>query len=95
MVEEAKIVKKVIKSQQKPAGSSQGSGGQDYVDKGKSLSKETLSMWPRAKSRFVIRTNLDVAAWDSVSKKAGHDFDRSTDEKITDGARSAFEKATG
>ncbi|KAL6853105.1 hypothetical protein ACO1O0_007658 [Amphichorda felina] len=34
-------------------------------------------------------------AWDTISKKAGHDFDRETDEKITDAARGAFEKFSG
>jgi hypothetical protein len=34
-------------------------------------------------------------AFDFVSKKAGKDFDPKTDEKITDGARGLYEKATG
>lgn len=34
-------------------------------------------------------------AWDFASKKGGKDFDKGTDEKITDGMRSAYEKATG
>ncbi|KAK1985758.1 hypothetical protein LZ30DRAFT_707655 [Colletotrichum cereale] len=34
-------------------------------------------------------------AFDAVSKKAGHDFNPSTDEKITDGARGLYEKVTG
>jgi len=34
-------------------------------------------------------------AFDFLSKKAGHQFDRNTSEKITDGARNVFEKATG
>jgi hypothetical protein len=34
-------------------------------------------------------------AFDAISKKAGHDFDPKTDEKITDGARGLYEKATG
>ncbi|KAH7322633.1 hypothetical protein B0I35DRAFT_476565 [Stachybotrys elegans] len=34
-------------------------------------------------------------AWDAASKKAGHDFDRSTDEKITDAARDAYKKYSG
>ena len=38
---------------------------------------------------------FDSTAWDTASKKSGHDLDRGTDEKITDGARSMFEKATG
>ncbi|KAJ4387315.1 hypothetical protein N0V93_007904 [Gnomoniopsis smithogilvyi] len=34
-------------------------------------------------------------AFDFGAKKAGHPMDRNTSEKITDGARSAYEKATG
>ncbi|CAK7563361.1 MAG: hypothetical protein SEPTF4163_001228 [Sporothrix epigloea] len=34
-------------------------------------------------------------AFDFVSKKSGHQVDRNTSEKITDGARGAFEKLTG
>ncbi|KAG9241434.1 hypothetical protein BJ878DRAFT_520761 [Calycina marina] len=34
-------------------------------------------------------------AFDFVSKKSGHDFAPGTDEKITDGARGMYEKATG
>ncbi|GKT52239.1 uncharacterized protein ColSpa_12420 [Colletotrichum spaethianum] len=34
-------------------------------------------------------------AFDFGSKKAGHDFNPSTDEKITDGARGLYEKVTG
>ncbi|RDL32649.1 Uncharacterized protein BP5553_09105 [Venustampulla echinocandica] len=34
-------------------------------------------------------------AFDAISKKSGHTFDPSTSEKITDGARGVFEKATG
>lgn len=34
-------------------------------------------------------------AFDAISKKAGHDFNPATDEKITDGARGLYEKATG
>ncbi|KAJ4419475.1 hypothetical protein N0V82_004920 [Gnomoniopsis sp. IMI 355080] len=34
-------------------------------------------------------------AFDFGSKKAGHPMDRNTSEKITDGARSAYEKVTG
>lgn len=36
-----------------------------------------------------------VTAFDMGSKKSGHQFDRNTSEKITDGARGAFEKVTG
>jgi hypothetical protein len=35
------------------------------------------------------------AAFDFLSKKAGHDFNPKTDEKITDGARGLLEKVTG
>ena len=34
-------------------------------------------------------------AWAAGSKKAGYNFSDETNEKITDGARDAFEKATG
>ena len=34
-------------------------------------------------------------AFDFISKKTGHDFDPKTDEKITDGGRSAYEKFSG
>lgn len=40
------------------------------------------------------RSNAPLA-FDMGSKKAGHPVDRNTAEKITDGARSAYEKATG
>ncbi|KAG7114643.1 hypothetical protein HYQ46_011914 [Verticillium longisporum] len=41
--------------------------------------------------------NQDYAdkAFDFASKKSGHNIDRNTQEKITDGGRSAYEKATG
>jgi len=38
---------------------------------------------------------LTPAAFDFVSKKTGRDFDPKTDEKITDGVRGLYEKATG
>jgi hypothetical protein len=34
-------------------------------------------------------------AFDALSKKSGHNINPSTSEKITDGARGLFEKATG
>ncbi|OLN90178.1 hypothetical protein CCHL11_09797 [Colletotrichum chlorophyti] len=34
-------------------------------------------------------------AFDFISKKAGHDFSDSTDEKITDAGRGMYEKASG
>ncbi|CAN8105514.1 unnamed protein product [Discula destructiva] len=34
-------------------------------------------------------------AFDFLAKKSGHQMDRNTSEKITDGARAAYEKATG
>jgi len=34
-------------------------------------------------------------AFDMLAKKSGHQFDRNTSEKITDGARGVFEKVTG
>lgn len=36
-----------------------------------------------------------LAAFDMLAKKTGHPMDRNTSEKITDGARNLFEKATG
>ncbi|KAM0327055.1 hypothetical protein ACHAQA_006178 [Verticillium albo-atrum] len=41
--------------------------------------------------------NQDYAdkAFDFASKKSGQNLDRNTQEKITDGGRSAYEKATG
>ncbi|KAH8904701.1 hypothetical protein BR93DRAFT_930142 [Coniochaeta sp. PMI_546] len=34
-------------------------------------------------------------AFDTLAKKSGHNVDANTSEKITDGARGLFEKATG
>ncbi|KJX99727.1 hypothetical protein TI39_contig353g00041 [Zymoseptoria brevis] len=34
-------------------------------------------------------------AFDTISKKAGHDFTPEQDEKITDGLRGAYEKFSG
>ncbi|PHH68641.1 hypothetical protein CDD82_380 [Ophiocordyceps australis] len=34
-------------------------------------------------------------AFDFAAKKSGHNIDRETQEKITDGGRTAYEKATG
>lgn len=34
-------------------------------------------------------------AFDAIAKKSGHNVDRNTSEKITDGIRGAYEKATG
>lgn len=34
-------------------------------------------------------------AFDALAKKSGHNVNQSTGEKITDGARGLFEKATG
>lgn len=36
-----------------------------------------------------------ILAFDMLAKKSGHSVDRNTSEKITDGAREAYEKATG
>lgn len=36
-----------------------------------------------------------ITAFGAGVKKSGYNLDRSTQEKITDGARSAYEKATG
>lgn len=36
-----------------------------------------------------------MVAFDAISKKAGHDFTPQQDEKITDGARAAYEKYSG
>lgn len=38
---------------------------------------------------------LFFLAFDAGSKKFGYNVNRETSEKITDGARGAFEKATG
>ena len=40
-------------------------------------------------------TDYGDKAFDAVSKKSGHNVGASTGEKITDGARGLFEKATG
>lgn len=45
--------------------------------------------WDRALT-CVVETAFDMGM-----KKSGHNVDRNTSEKITDGAREAFEKATG
>lgn len=44
---------------------------------------------------LVIRLTDMGPAFDAISKKSGRDFDPATDEKITDGARGLYEKATG
>lgn len=38
---------------------------------------------------------INFTAFDMGMKKSGHNMNRDTSEKITDGARSAFEKVTG
>jgi len=40
-------------------------------------------------------TDYGDKAFDALSKKSGHNVGASTGEKITDGARGLFEKATG
>jgi hypothetical protein len=42
-----------------------------------------------------LLTVVCVTAWQFASKKAGHDMDAGTDEKITDGMRGAYEKFSG
>ena len=73
---------------------------QDYGDKGMffSLSSSHLRsfIWQRL-ALFSKKPNANhlIAAFDFASKKSGHDFAPGTDEKITDGARGLYEKATG
>jgi hypothetical protein len=42
-----------------------------------------------------VLTSSTFTAFDFVAKKSGHNMDRNTSEKITDGARGMFEKVTG
>lgn len=51
-----------------------------------------MRCYTRESKKLILGT---ITAFDFVSKKSGHKFDESTSEKITDGARSAYEKATG
>lgn len=43
----------------------------------------------------MVIDNIALLAFDAGSKKFGYNVNRDTSEKITDGARGAFEKATG
>lgn len=71
------------------AGGAQAGQKEDYLDKGKPILPYPRSLPPK-------KTNKSGhSAFDMGAKKAGHPMDRNTSEKITDGAREAFEKATG
>lgn len=43
----------------------------------------------------LLTNPASLPAFDFLAKKTGHSVDRNTSEKITDGARAAYEKATG
>lgn len=49
----------------------------------------------RVTLRVMVIDNIALLAFDAGSKKFGYNVNRDTSEKITDGARGAFEKATG
>jgi hypothetical protein len=63
---------------------------QDYGDKGES---QTL-LSDRRGDAWMDGANVGVA-FDFISKKAGHDLNPETDEKVTDGARGLYEKFSG
>ncbi|CAM1508870.1 Fc.00g026090.m01.CDS01 [Cosmosporella sp. VM-42] len=66
----------------------------DFVKKAMSGgSKQTEQ--PAASGSTAGKQDYGDKAFDFISKKTGHDFDPKTDEKITDGARSAYEKFSG
>jgi hypothetical protein len=50
---------------------------------------------PATQGQGVHKPDFLDKAFDTVSKKAGHDLNPSTDEKITDAGRGLFEKVTG
>lgn len=82
---------------QQPAAGNVAAGGaqkEDYLDKGK---LRLFSPKPLPPLETSTRTNTYTprTAFDMGAKKSGHQFDRNTSEKITDGARGAFEKVTG
>jgi hypothetical protein len=64
---------------------------EDYSDKGLFSSLLNPLQVVRQKGfADAVRTGLDF-----IEKKTGHTMGRDTNEKITDGARGLFEKATG
>lgn len=77
------------------AGTQQAGGAQkeDYLDKGE-FPIRTYPLPFTATDRQTL-TPAVRTAFDMGSKKAGHPMDRNTSEKITDGARGLYEKATG
>lgn len=64
---------------------------QDYGDKGKHLS---LSSGPYDE-RELTTDSLRTAAFKAVNDKAGWGLSESTQEKVTDFGRQAYEKSTG
>ena len=78
-------------------------GNEDYGDKGTSSyhsplfshgtrvgRRNLLNEKERNEADLVLETGLDF-----IEKKSGHTLGRDTNEKITDGARGLYEKATG
>ncbi|TVY26225.1 hypothetical protein LHYA1_G004928 [Lachnellula hyalina] len=78
-------------TQQPATGQTGNAGTEDYGDKGMFLS---LSL-----SQSIAITSFTPLSppsrLDFVEKKSGHTIGRDTNEKITDGARGLYEKATG
>lgn len=64
--------------------------GQDYVDKGESNSRLGFIALEED-----MGLTLVIAGFAAASKKAGYNIDPSTQEKITDGGRGAYEKFSG
>lgn len=80
-------------AQQPAAGGAQ---KEDYVDKGELFSLLHQTPPPSVQQPDGSLTRLRAhTAFDMGMKKSGHNVDRNTSEKITDGARSAYEKVTG
>jgi hypothetical protein len=72
-------------------GQTANAGTQDYGDKGSSSLLLSLpSYMITLRQRLIIKTAFAFA-----SKKSGQNMDANTSEKITDGARGMYEKATG
>lgn len=73
-----------------------GAQQEDYGDKGKhNFFSSSLSITPVLIEKLKLTSLPPFVAFDMLAKKSGHSVDRNTSEKITDGARQAYEKATG
>lgn len=89
-------------SQQPAAGGAPAGQKDDYVDKGEFPACLLVRARPgrdQTKPQTPPRTNqltlLPLPAFAFGAKKSGHNVDKNTAEKITDGARGLYEKATG